>query len=52
MEVEGQLLGRGLDLLQADDIRLITREPVEELLLARADAVDVPGRDLQLKAPS
>ena len=40
------LVGRRLDLLQADDVRLLAADPLEHLRLARADAVDVPGRDL------
>jgi hypothetical protein len=37
----------GLQLLQADDVGLIAREPLAELRGARADAVDVPGGDFQ-----
>ncbi|MNC88251.1 hypothetical protein D3C83_40500 [compost metagenome] len=34
-----------LQFLQADDVRLVAREPFAKLRLAGADAVDVPGRD-------
>ena len=41
------LIGCGLDLLQADDVRSLARDPLLHLRLPRADAVDVPGGDLQ-----
>jgi hypothetical protein len=41
------LVRRGLDLLQADDVRALALDPVVELRLPRPDAVDVPGGDLQ-----
>ena len=46
----GNLAGLGFELLQADHIGPIAREPFAELRLARADAVDVPGGDLQVVA--
>ena len=45
----GNLVGRRLQLLQAKDVRAVALEPVAELRLPRADAVDVPGGDLQLR---
>src|SRR5262249_43677378 len=42
----GDLRGLGLELLQAHDVRPIAQQPLAYLRLARADAVDVPGRDL------
>src|SRR6266542_6926635 len=42
----GTLRRLRLDLLQADDIRLVALEPVADLRLPRANAVDVPGRNL------
>jgi hypothetical protein len=42
----GDLSGLGLDFLQADDVRLLALEPLANLALAGADAVDVPGRYL------
>ena len=42
----GNLYGLCLQLLQADDIGLVARQPVAELRCARPNAVDVPGRDL------
>ena len=45
-ERRGNLLARRLQLLQADDVRLLAADPLDQLRLARADAVDVPGRDL------
>ena len=44
------LVGRGLDLLQADDVRALARDPLLDLRLARADAVDVPGGDLHRRS--
>src|SRR5437763_1599021 len=41
------LRGFGLQLLEADDVGPVAREPVTELRLARANAVDVPSADLQ-----
>jgi hypothetical protein len=47
------LIGRRLDFLQADDVRTLTRHPLQQLCVARPDAVDVPGRNFhQLKADS
>src|SRR5581483_1791206 len=43
----GNLRRLRLQLLQADDVGLVALEPVAELRLPRADAVDVPGGDLQ-----
>ena len=40
-----QLVGLGLDLLQADDVRAVAGDPVDHLRVSCADAVDVPGRD-------
>src|ERR1041385_3640577 len=39
------LLDLRLDLLQADHVGLRVADPLEELLVTRADAVDVPGGD-------
>jgi hypothetical protein len=41
------LLGGGLDFLQADDVRALLRDPFLDLRLTRPDAVDVPGGELQ-----
>ena len=41
------LIGSGLDFLQADDVRALLRDPVVDLRLTRPDAVDVPGGELQ-----
>jgi len=42
-----ELLGPGLDLLEAEDVRLFLQEPGQEPLRVRgAEAVDVPGEDL------
>jgi len=43
----GNLARLGFQLLQADDVGLVTREPLTELSGARADAVNVPGGYLQ-----
>ena len=43
---EGEGVVRDLQLLQAQHVRLVLPEPAEEPLLARADRVDVPGREL------
>ena len=40
------LVGGGLDLLQADDVRALALDPLLDLRLPRADSVDVPGGDL------
>jgi hypothetical protein len=41
------LLRPGLDLLEAEDVRLLLLDPGQKALLVdRADAVDVPGDDL------
>ena len=45
-EQQRHLVEAGLDLLQADDVGPVALDPVEQLRLPRADAVDVPGRDL------
>src|SRR5207237_1655136 len=45
-DAAGDVIARGLDLLQAEHVRLLLRQERDDLLLARADAVDVPGRDL------
>jgi hypothetical protein len=42
----GHGLRRGLDLLQAQDVRLLAADPLEHGRCARTNAVDVPGRDL------
>ena len=42
----GHLVGPRLDLLQAHDVRPVALQPVAELRLAGANAVDVPGGDL------
>jgi hypothetical protein len=39
------LRGLRLELLQAYDVRTVARQPLAKLRLARADAIDVPGRD-------
>ena len=49
-EPDRQLVGRRLDLLQADDVGLLALEPLLQLRLPRADAVDVPGGDLHRTA--
>jgi hypothetical protein len=43
----GHLVGGRFDFLKADDIRALAIDPFSDLLLARADAVDVPGGQLQ-----
>src|SRR5688572_15147335 len=43
----GYVLCGRFDLLKTHDVRPLRDDPVVNLLLARADAVDVPGRDLQ-----
>jgi len=43
------LPGLGLELLQAYDVGTVAVQPVAELRLARANAVDVPGRDFQVR---
>jgi hypothetical protein len=45
-QLERQLIQRGFDFLQADEVGLFGGEPVEQLALPRANAVDVPGSDL------
>ena len=37
----------GLDLLQADNVRLLFVQPAQQQFDARLDAVDVPGSDTQ-----
>ena len=49
-EAHGQLIERGLDLLQADHVRLVALDPLEQLAVPGADAVDVPGGDLHVVA--
>ena len=41
------LRGRGLDLLEADDVGVVAVQPLQELRLARANPIDVPGGDLE-----
>src|SRR4030095_14730887 len=41
----GNLIGRGFDFLEADDVRALTRHPVLDFRVTCPDAVDVPGRD-------
>jgi len=43
-----QLLGAGLDFLEAEDVGLLLLDPGKEALLVDgSDPVDVPGEDLQ-----
>jgi len=42
----GEFLVDGLQLLQAHDVRGLAAQPLEQMLLAGADAVHVEGRDL------
>jgi hypothetical protein len=46
----GNLLGRRLDFLQADDVRALPRDPFLNLRVPRPDAVDVPSGDFQNRA--
>src|SRR3989449_2004129 len=46
-EGSGDVLGRSLDLLQAERVRRFALDVLEHLRGAGADAVDVPGGDLQ-----
>jgi hypothetical protein len=46
----GNLLGCGLDLLQADDVRAVALDPFLNLRVARPDAVDVPSGENQKRA--
>ena len=46
----GQLIERRLDFLQADDVGFFGGEPVEQLRLPGADAVDIPGCDFHCHA--
>jgi hypothetical protein len=46
----GNLIRGGFDFLQADDVRAVARDPFVDLRVARPDAVDVPGGDLQNRA--
>ncbi len=48
-ERDRHLLRRGLQLLQAHDVRRVSLEELEHLQLARADPVDVPRDDLHLE---
>ena len=43
----GNLLRRGLDFLQAEDVGLLARDPLGDLRVPRANAVHVPGGNLQ-----
>ena len=45
-QLERELVDRGLDLLQADEVGPLARQPGEQLALAGPHAVDVPGGDL------
>ena len=47
---DGELVHGGLDFLQAEHVRLFALDEGLQLRLARADAVDVPGRDLHQRA--
>jgi hypothetical protein len=47
----GDLRGLGLQLLQAENVRTLLLEPLAELRRAGADAIDVPGSDLQFRSP-
>jgi hypothetical protein len=42
----GQVIGRDLDLLEAEDVGAFALDEGGDLVAARADAVDVPGDDL------
>src|ERR687897_252088 len=44
-EPHGQLIERRLDLLQANHVRTLAIDPLQQLPVPRADAVDVPGGD-------
>src|SRR5262249_39492445 len=46
-ESRWNLIGGGLDFLQADDVRTLLRDPLLHLRQPRPDAVDVPGGELQ-----
>ena len=46
----GNLIGCGLDFLQADHIRALTFDPFLDLCVTRPDAVDVPGGEFQKRA--
>jgi hypothetical protein len=46
----GNLLGRGFDFLQADDVRAVALDPLLNLRVTRPDAVDVPGGEFQKRA--
>src|SRR5687768_13678625 len=45
-KLERQLIERRFDLLQADDVGFLSGEPLNQLTLPRADAIDVPRCDL------
>ena len=45
-EFRRNLIGGGFDFLEADDVRAIAFDPLDDLGVTRADAVDVPGGDL------
>jgi hypothetical protein len=44
---QGNLVGRGFDLLQTDNVRTLTLDPFIDLAVPRPDAVDVPSGKLQ-----
>jgi hypothetical protein len=46
----GDVVDGGLDLLKAQDIRLLALDESRDLVLPRADPVDVPGGDLHARA--
>jgi hypothetical protein len=46
-EDKWDLIGRGFDFLQANDVRALLLDPGLNLGVARPDAVDVPGGDLR-----
>ena len=50
-QFERQLVDRRLDLLQADDVRGVRRQPRQQVRLPCAHAVHVPGRDLHRLDP-
>src|SRR5262245_23953008 len=49
-EPQRQLIHRGLDLLQAEDVRLLAIDERLQLRLSSADAVDIPGCNLHTAA--
>src|SRR5664279_673030 len=50
-EGERKLLGRGLQLLQAENVGPLALEPLHDLQLPRPDSVHVPGDDLHRVSP-